>query len=256
MSYIESFVSKAIGTCPICNEQYQAGTRLAKDKNSNSYGHQACIINQVTNHAAAGKIDSPRNGVYPTHIPTFVKNAPAADNAGKLTRSPDPAPNSAGSSNTNPISTDTPGQVAIRTSTAASPYASGEYMTNQNEIPQSAEKPTDKQKEWLAKKGVSAAEVAKMTKQEATKKLDELFGNQSSGSPASAFQPSEPVKVLGTLDELFQISDSIREHILKANVYNDLTEIGQMKTWEVLLNNYTKSKITEGISSNSRKRGR
>ena len=37
-------------------------------------------------------------------------------------------------------------------------------------------KPTDKQREWLAKKGVPASEVSKMSFDDAKKKLDELFG--------------------------------------------------------------------------------
>ena len=216
---ISFYTAQSRATCPVCNKDYNPGAKLAFDEELVRYGHVECVVPRITK----------------------------SDAGQEITRSPEALSNSGASVNANPNST--LGQLDRHTSTAA-PYI-GETMTNENSA--NAEKPTDKQKEWLAKKGVPAAEVANMTKADATKKLDELFGNPS-GSQQVQF-PQEPVKVLGELSELFQVSDKIREHILQTKAYANLTEIGQMKTWEVLLNNYTKSRITEGISSNNR-RGR
>lgn len=111
-------------------------------------------------------------------------------------------------------------------------------------------RPTDKQREWLAKKGVPASEVSKMSFDDAKKKLDELFGKKPGSAPATQ---TEPITVLGNLDDLFKVSDRIMQHIRSAEEYGGLTEIGQMAVYKDLLNNYTKSKITEGISRNRRR---
>lgn len=118
------------------------------------------------------------------------------------------------------------------------------------ETNQPNEKPSDAQKNFLAKLGVSAADANKMTKQEASAKIDELTHKNSAGS-GNAWKPPEPVKI-ATLEGLLVISDTVRQHILDSPQYKDLTEIGQMRTWEVILNNYIKGKITEGISSQKR----
>ena len=110
-------------------------------------------------------------------------------------------------------------------------------------------KPTDKQREWLAKKGVPASEVSKMSFDDAKTKLDELFGKKPGGTPTQA----EPITVLGNLDDLFEVSDRIMQHIRTTEEYSELTEIGQMAVYKDLLNNYTKSKITEGISRGKRR---
>lgn len=111
-------------------------------------------------------------------------------------------------------------------------------------------KPTDKQREWLAKKGVSASEVSKMSFDDAKKKLDELFGKKPGSAQTTQ---TEPITVLGNLDDLFRVSDRIMQHIRTTEEYSELTEIGQMAVYKDLLNNYTKSKITEGISRGKRR---
>ncbi|MDE1768018.1 MAG: hypothetical protein KGH62_01490 [Candidatus Micrarchaeota archaeon] len=114
---------------------------------------------------------------------------------------------------------------------------------------------SDKQKNFLAKLGVPAAEVAKMDAKQAHDRIDAELAKKNGGSPGSAnpYTPAEPVKI-ATLEELLDTSDKVRQHILDHKEYEALTEIGQMRTWEVILNNFIKGKITEGISKNSRRR--
>ena len=127
-------------------------------------------------------------------------------------------------------------------------------MTDQtNQQANLQDKPSDAQKYKLGTLKVPAAEIAKMTKSQASQRIDEELRKDPNYKPQQNYQPQVEIKI-ATLEELLEYSDKIRKHITTHDEYQELTEIGQMRTWEVILNNLIKGKITEGISKNNRRR--
>jgi hypothetical protein len=101
-------------------------------------------------------------------------------------------------------------------------------------------KPTSKQLELLKSKGVAEEELAKLTRKEASNRINQIFTEENQGKA-----PGEKMRM--ALTGLLEASDEIMQHIQSSEIYAGLSEDGRTEAFKAVVDAYTRMRNSENI---------